>query len=133
MNYALKFGKRFDREFNKIDKSVSEQIVKKLSRLKEEPSNIGKPLRYTNPVLWGFKAENLRVFYIIKENLKETRKRQRGEEEKKEVIDDSLGVTPRYIMQKIGTELFRDQIPVVLPELKLKTSLLILHKAYSHS
>ena len=71
MSYLLKFGKRFDREFNKIDKSVSEQIVKKLSRLKEEPSNIGKPLRYTNPVLWGFKAENLRVFYIIKENLKE--------------------------------------------------------------
>jgi len=45
--------------------------------------------------------------------------------EKKEDIDELLGVTPRYIMQKIGTELFRTQIPVVLPELKLKTSLLI--------
>ena len=29
MAYILKFGKKFDREFAKIDKSISEQIVKK--------------------------------------------------------------------------------------------------------
>ena len=37
MIYILKFGKKFDREFEKIDKSISNQIVKKLKRLKENP------------------------------------------------------------------------------------------------
>ena len=71
MNYILKFGKKFDEEFGKIDKSVSEQIVKKLSRLKESPANIGKPLLHTKPTLWEFKVEVFRVFYIIKVNEKE--------------------------------------------------------------
>ncbi|MEK6844168.1 MAG: relE [Nanoarchaeota archaeon] len=34
MAYTIKFGKKFDREFEKIDKSISDQIVKKLKRLK---------------------------------------------------------------------------------------------------
>ena len=64
MSFTLKFGKRFDREFEKIDKSISEQIVKKLTRLKESPNNIGKPLLHTKPALWEFKAEAFRIFYI---------------------------------------------------------------------
>ena len=71
MTYILKFGKKFDKEFAKIDKSVSEQIVKKLKRLKENPESIGKPLFHTNPALWEFKAEVFRVFYIVQENTKE--------------------------------------------------------------
>lgn len=71
MNYLLKFGKKFDKEFAKIDKSISEQIVKKLKRLKENSENIGKPLSHTNPVLWEFKAEVFRIFYMIQENIKE--------------------------------------------------------------
>jgi len=71
MGYILKFGKKFDREFEKIDKSVSDQIVKKLARLKENPGNIGKPLLHTKPTLWEFKAEVYRVFYIVQENAKE--------------------------------------------------------------
>ena len=71
MVYTLKFGKKFDREFTKIDKSVSEQIVKKLRRLKEDPENIGKPLLHTHPALWEFKAEVFRVFYMIQEGAKE--------------------------------------------------------------
>lgn len=71
MTYTLKFGKKFDREFAKIDKSVSEQIVKKLARLKENPESIGKPLLHTKPALWEFKVESLRVFYIIQNNIKE--------------------------------------------------------------
>ena len=47
MGETLKFGKKFDREFGKIDKSISEQVVKKLNRLKENPENIGKPLLHT--------------------------------------------------------------------------------------
>ncbi len=45
MEYILKFGKKFDREFGKIDKSLSEQVVKKLNRLKENPENIGKQIK----------------------------------------------------------------------------------------
>ena|SRR3989338_3088302 len=71
MVFILKFGKKFDREFLKIDKSVSEQIVKKLTRLKEDPASIGKPLLDTNPALWEFKAEVFRIFYIIQENTRE--------------------------------------------------------------
>ena len=71
MVYILKFGKKFDREFSKIDKSISEQIVKKLKRLKENPESIGKPLLHTHPALWEFKAEVFRVFYMIQESAKE--------------------------------------------------------------
>jgi mRNA-degrading endonuclease RelE of RelBE toxin-antitoxin system len=71
MAYILKFGKKFDREFTKIDKSVSYQIAKKLARLKENPESIGKPLLHTNPALWEFKAEVFRIFYIVHENAKE--------------------------------------------------------------
>ncbi|MEX0920155.1 MAG: type II toxin-antitoxin system RelE/ParE family toxin [Candidatus Pacearchaeota archaeon] len=68
MRYTLKFGKRFDKEFSKLDKSISEQIVKKLRRIKENPESMGKPLFYTKPVLWEFKVKMFRVFYTIKKN-----------------------------------------------------------------
>jgi|SRR3989339_153962 len=71
MAYILKFGKMFDREFEKIDNSISEQIIKKLGRLKENPATIGKSLLHTNPNLCEFKAEVFRVFYIIRESTKE--------------------------------------------------------------
>ncbi len=62
MVYTLKFGKKFDREFTKIDKSISLQIVKKLSKLKETPNSVGKPLLHTKPVLWEFRVGVFRVF-----------------------------------------------------------------------
>lgn len=71
MVYILKFGKRFDKEFEKVDKSVSQQIIKKLDRLKENPENVGKPLLYTTPRLWEFKVEVFRAFYLIQESQKE--------------------------------------------------------------
>lgn len=71
MVYILKFGKKFDREFERIDKSISEQIVKKLARLEQNPGYIGKPLLHTKPLLWEFRTEVFRVFYIIQENTKE--------------------------------------------------------------
>ncbi|MBI2056730.1 type II toxin-antitoxin system RelE/ParE family toxin [Candidatus Pacearchaeota archaeon] len=71
MGYALKFGKKFDKEFGKIDKSIYMQIVKKLDRLKETPEQIGKPLFYTKPTLWEFKIESFRIFYVIQKNLNE--------------------------------------------------------------
>jgi len=71
MVYILKFGKKFDKEFNKLDKSTSDQIIKKLERLKTSPENVGKPLMYTKPTLWQFKAEMFRVFYIMQKNIGE--------------------------------------------------------------
>ena len=71
MIYTLKFGKKFDREFSKIDKSISSQIVKKLARLKENPQSIGKPLLHTKPTLWEFKTGVYRVFYLVQEPMKE--------------------------------------------------------------
>lgn len=37
----------------------------------------------------------------------------------KETVDDRWGVTPRQIMQVVGTELFRERLPEALPELGL--------------
>ena len=73
MIYALKFSKTFDKEFGKIDKSVSQQVIKKIARLKDSPSNVGKPLLYTKPTLWEFKVESFRLFYLIQDNLSEVR------------------------------------------------------------
>eukprot|EP00697_Spironema_sp_BW2_P017365 gnl/Spiro4/9024_TR4758_c0_g1_i1.p1 gnl/Spiro4/9024_TR4758_c0_g1~~gnl/Spiro4/9024_TR4758_c0_g1_i1.p1 ORF type:complete len:177 (-),score=16.46 gnl/Spiro4/9024_TR4758_c0_g1_i1:257-754(-) len=39
--------------------------------------------------------------------------------DKKEVVDDRWGVTPREMMQKVGTEMFRDQLTRVMPNLRL--------------
>ena len=71
MVYILKFGKKFDKEFNKLDKSISDQIIKKLERLKTSPENVGKPLMYTKPTLWQFKIEMFRIFYIMQKNIGE--------------------------------------------------------------
>jgi hypothetical protein len=39
--------------------------------------------------------------------------------EKKDEIDETWGVTPRQLLQVIGTELFREELPKRLPNLKL--------------
>jgi|SRR3989338_3522235 len=68
MTYTLRFGKKFDREYKKLDKSISEQLNKKLSNLKEDPKRIGKPLLYTKPTIWEIKVEMFRIFYGIDQN-----------------------------------------------------------------
>lgn len=40
--------------------------------------------------------------------------------EEKDIVDDVLGVTPRTILQKLGTELFQYKLHEVLPDLKIK-------------
>ena len=50
---------------------LSDQIIKKLERLKTNPENTGKPLLYTKPTLWQFKVEMFRVFYIMQKNIGE--------------------------------------------------------------
>lgn len=39
--------------------------------------------------------------------------------DKKEVVDERWGVSPRQILQRVGTDLFREQLHKVLPELNL--------------
>ena len=65
MEYTLIFGKQFDKEFNKLDNSLKQQLWKKLERLKENPES-GKHLRHLN--IWEIKVEMYRTFYIIDKN-----------------------------------------------------------------
>lgn len=66
MAYELKFGKLFDKEFKKIDSSVKDQAWKKMERLKENPKEIGKHLKYLN--LWELHVKMFRIFYVIDDN-----------------------------------------------------------------
>ncbi len=63
--YELKFARLFDKEFDKLDKSLKDEAWKKLERLKYNP-NIGKHLNYLN--LWELHIRMFRIFYIINNN-----------------------------------------------------------------
>ena len=65
MEYLLKFGHLFDKEFAKLDKSIKEEAWKKILRLKENP-NIGKHLRHLN--LWELHVRMFRIFYFVDNN-----------------------------------------------------------------
>jgi adenylate kinase family enzyme len=43
----------------------------------------------------------------------------------KETVDERWGVSPRAILQKVGTNIMRDTLPLIIPELKLETSIWI--------
>ncbi len=47
MSYKLKFSKRFDKEYKKLDKSIGNQVIKKTGKLKDNPE-LGKHLLHTN-------------------------------------------------------------------------------------
>jgi mRNA-degrading endonuclease RelE of RelBE toxin-antitoxin system len=64
MNYQIRFDKKFTREYRKIDRSLQIEGDKKLKRLKEDPENIGKPLKYfTN--LYELHLQSFRIYYIV--------------------------------------------------------------------
>ena len=62
MVYILKFGKKFDKEFNKLDKSLQDQISNEIDQLKINPY-IGKPLGYK--FFREKKVKNYRFYYLI--------------------------------------------------------------------
>ncbi len=67
MIYTLVFDKEFARDFNKLDKSIKDEAEKKIRRLKENPKEIGKPLRYF-PNLYELHVRMYRIFYVIEES-----------------------------------------------------------------
>ena len=46
MAYTLIFDKQFARDYRKLDKSLQIEGDKKLKRLKDNPKDIGKPLKF---------------------------------------------------------------------------------------
>jgi len=66
MEYELKFSKEFEKEFEKIGNPIRQEAWKKILRLKENPTLIGKHLRYLD--LWELHVQMFRIFYVIDEN-----------------------------------------------------------------
>ena len=66
-NYTLLFDKQFARDYRKLDKSLQIEGDKKLLRLKENPKEIGKPLKYF-PNLYELHLRAYRIYYIVQES-----------------------------------------------------------------
>lgn len=64
--YKLIFDKNFVREYRKLDKSLQIEGDKKILRLKTNPREIGKPLRFF-PNLYELYIRMYRIYYIIQE------------------------------------------------------------------
>src|SRR3989338_8169241 len=63
MGYTLLFDKEFVKEYNKLGNSVRAEAEKKLKRLKDNPHEIGKPLKYF-PNLYELHVRMYRIFYL---------------------------------------------------------------------
>ena len=67
MFYTLVFDKEFVRDFRKLDNSIQQEAAKRLKRLKEDPKEIGKPLKYFAN-LFELHVRMYRIFYVIEES-----------------------------------------------------------------
>lgn len=65
--YKLLFDKQFVRDYRKLDKSLQIEGDKKLKRLKDNPKEIGKPLKFF-PNLYELHLRMYRIYYVIQEN-----------------------------------------------------------------
>src|SRR3990167_2059922 len=65
--YKLLFDKQFVRDYRKLDKSLQIEGDKKLKRLRENPKEIGKPLRFF-PNLYELHLRMYRIYYVIQES-----------------------------------------------------------------
>ena len=64
--YNLVFDKNFVKEYRKLDKSLQIEGDKKIMRLKTNPKEIGKPLKFF-PNLYELYIQMYRIYYIIQE------------------------------------------------------------------
>lgn len=64
--YTLIFDKGFVRDFNKLDHSIRIEAEKKIRKLKENPNEIGKPLKYFSN-LFELHVRMYRIFYVVEE------------------------------------------------------------------
>ena len=66
-SYTLLFDKQFARDYRKLDRSLQIEGDKKIKRLKENPKEIGKPLKFF-PHFYELHLRMYRIYYIIQEN-----------------------------------------------------------------
>ncbi len=66
MEYTLLFDREFVRDYNKLDNSIRNEVEKKLRKLKENPKDIGKPLKYFAN-LYELYVQMFRIFYVVEE------------------------------------------------------------------
>ena len=64
--YNLVFDKNFVKEYRKLDKSLQIEGDKKILRLKTNPKEIGKPLRFF-PNLYELHIRMYRIYYVIQD------------------------------------------------------------------
>lgn len=62
--YEIYTTEEFDKDFNKLDKSIKEQIEKEIEQLQTNPY-VGKPLGYK--FFREKKIKNYRIYYLIYE------------------------------------------------------------------
>ena len=62
----LVFDKEFVKDFDKLDKSIRDEAEKKIRRLKVNPKDIGKPLKYFSN-LYEIHVRMYRIFYVVEE------------------------------------------------------------------
>ena len=67
MTYELIFDKEFTKKFRKLDNSLQIEGEKKIKRLKDNPKEIGKPLKYMSN-LFELHLRMYRIFYIVEQN-----------------------------------------------------------------
>jgi len=65
--YNILFDKQFVKEYRKLDKSLQVEGDKKLKRLKENPKQMGKPLRFF-PNLYELHLRMYRIYYVVQES-----------------------------------------------------------------
>ena len=65
--YKLIFDKQFNKKFRKLDTPLQIEGKKKIKRLKENPKEIGKPLKYF-PNLFELHLRMYRIFYVVEEH-----------------------------------------------------------------
>lgn len=70
-----------------------------------------RSFQYVQASFASFLKEACRSIFMLSHN------QLHGDE--KETLDERWGITPRQILQKVGTELFRQRLPEVLPQLNL--------------
>jgi mRNA-degrading endonuclease RelE of RelBE toxin-antitoxin system len=64
--YKLVFDRKFVKEYRKLDKSLQIEGDKKIMRLKTNPKEIGKPLKFF-PNLYELHIRMYRIYYVIQE------------------------------------------------------------------
>ena len=67
MVYTLLFDMEFYKDYNKLDNSIRLEAEKKLKQLRENPREVGKPLKYFQN-LYELHVRMYRIFYVVEES-----------------------------------------------------------------